>query len=211
MEPSHDNLVAFAKSYGADEFILTKTWDTFTRNQENANAIDLLRATDPFKVPGAFIHGPPGAGKTHAMKAVFNHILRWRVEQHESGYFLNVRPFWANLSFYLERLRQDDYAAKKKALDSTTLFLDDLGASTKTDWAVDQIFQLIDFRAERELQTFITSNWNLEELGKNYGSRISSRIKAICIPVAMFCADHRNTQMKNNTAALLERIKKGSE
>lgn len=208
MELSHDNLVAFAKSYGADEFILSKTWDTFKRTQENGTAIDLLRATDPFRTPGAFIHGPPGAGKTHAMKAIFNHILRWKVAQHEAGAVTNVRPFWANVSLFLERLRQDDYAPKKKALEASTLFLDDLGASTKTDWVLDQIFQLIDYRAERELQTFITSNWNLEELGKNYGTRISSRIKAICIPVAMFCSDHRNELMKENAAEIVSRINK---
>lgn len=209
---SQDNLLAFCRSYGGDAHTLTKTWETFKVTQENRVSVERLQAVEWFKKPGAFIHGPTGAGKSHAMKALFNQGLLWRVQMHEQGYQIDKRMYWVSMSFYLDELRSSDFgqgsATKKKCLNATTLFVDDLGASTKTDWALDQIFQLIDYRAEREMQTFITSNWNLDELGKNYSIRIASRIASMCVVVPMFCQDHRvKVELKENTATVLSRIK----
>lgn len=203
---SQDNLLAFARTYGADEHILGKTWETFRTTKENHQAVETLRAIEWFKVPGAFIHGPTGAGKSHAMKAMFNHALQWRVKVHEEGHHVTQKLFWVSMSFYLDDLRHDENRVKKKAISATALFIDDLGASTKTDWVLDQIFQLVDYRAERELQTFITSNWNLDELATNYSPRIASRISGLCVPVPMFCGDFRKQEMKRNTTTIAARM-----
>ena len=84
--------------------------------------------------------GPTGSGKTHAMKSLFNFPLQWRVEQHEKGYQIDQRLHWISMSFYLEELRAQEFGDKKgpriktKALEAMTLFVDDLGASTKSDF-----------------------------------------------------------------------------
>ena len=78
------------------------------------------------------------------------------------------------------------------------LFLDDLGASTRTDWTQDQVFQLLDHRADRELQTLVTSNLSIEEVGQAYNERISSRLRQMCLPVSLAGRDRRIDVVKKN-------------
>lgn len=210
---NNENMVSFARNYGADEFILKKTWETFEILPENSRAVEMVKNMDPFVTPGAYIHGVPGSGKSHMMKAVFTHYLKWKVECHEKGLFVSQRFFWINMSQYLQTLRGDaDNTNKRRPFDATVLFMDDLGASTKSDWVVDQVFQLLDHRAEREMQTFITSNMNLEELGNFYTKRISSRILEMCVAIPMYGKDYRRTKLnEKNTATVLSRINKNND
>lgn len=209
---AEDLLVSFARNYGADEHILKKTWENFEMLPENAKAVEIVKSFEAFVSPGAYIHGVPGAGKSHMMKAVFNHYLRWKVKCHEQGQQVVQRFFWINMSQYLQTLRGNaDHPTHRRPFDATVLFMDDLGASTKSDWVIDQIFQLIDHRAEREMQTYITSNMNLDELANFYTKRISSRILEMCVAIPMYGKDYRSSKLnQKNTATVVSRINKNS-
>lgn len=188
----------FARYYGADDHVLEKTWENFEENDLNTNALNLIRSLKFFKTPGAYIYGSAGSGKSHIMKAIFNNLLTWKVEHYEKGIQTVQKPYWIYMTSFLEKLRQEEFTVKKKAMEATVLFVDDLGASTKTDWVTDQIFQLIDHRTERKLQTYFTSNYNIEDLGKFYTGRIASRIQELCLPVKLIGADYRTQIMKQN-------------
>lgn len=186
------------RTYGADESFLDKTWATYAVDQENWAPVERVKAWKLGAPVGLYLHGPPGSGKSHALKAMLNQFVDWKMALAEDGRSSPLRAFWVSMSFYLDRLRADKTEAKDKALRAPILFLDDLGASTQTDWAQDQVFQLLDHRADRSLQTLITSNLTVDEIGQHYNERISSRLRQLCIPVAMTGRDRRIDVAKKN-------------
>lgn len=63
------------------------------------------------------------------------------------------------------------------------LILDDLGSEKTSDWADQELFRLIDNRMSEGKPLIITSNVPIDEL--KCDDRISDRLMAICISVAM--------------------------
>jgi DNA replication protein DnaC len=197
-ESTQNKRLTWIKSCGGDEHFLTKTWQNFQVDTSNERAIKIVQALQLGQTPGAYIRGPVGCGKTHIMKAILNYIIDWKIQLELQNQHAPLRPFWINMSLYLDELRHDNVEIKKRAQTATVLFIDDIGTSTKTDWVTDQVFQLIDYRAERDLQTFITSNYKIADLEPFYGERVISRLFSMCVAVEMVGKDHRIKQMKNN-------------
>jgi DNA replication protein DnaC len=204
--------IAWAKAYGADDSVLRRTWENFVTDEHNEKALAALSGITPFGPIGAYIFGPPGVGKSHIAKAIFNTILDWRVRMSLAGEYTEYNAYWITAAAFLDSLRVDSIQPriKSRCFDSTVLFIDDLGATGKTEWVVDQIFQLIDHRTEREMQTFITSNLTLEELAERYTERISSRIRGAMIPIPLNGNDKRTDKMKKNFATVTSLSKRGS-
>lgn len=71
------------------------------------------------------------------------------------------------------------------------LVLDDLGAQKDTDWVVDNLYRLINYRYEYMKSTIFTSNLSLEELEHGLGERISSRINEMGPVFTMKGKDYR--------------------
>lgn len=61
-------------------------------------------------------------------------------------------------------------------LDDEFLIFDDLGSSGFTEWRKEVLFETIDRRYESELPTVFTSNLTRDEIKKELGPRISSRM-----------------------------------
>lgn len=125
---------------------------------------------------GVFLYGPTGTGKTLILRTVFMDIIKYKKAVMDRGGTDMRYPLWIRLSDYLEFCRKDDGRLKSRAMNATWLFLDDLGTSTATDWAIDQVFQLIDYRWENKMQTYVTSNYSPKELATIYHSRVVSRL-----------------------------------
>lgn len=60
------------------------------------------------------------------------------------------------------------------------LFLDDLGAHNYTPWVETQLYTILNYRSDYNLQTFITSNLTIKQMEDNLGERITSRIRGMC-------------------------------
>lgn len=181
----------FVTSYGGKIQFQPITWENTKVDEHNEKAIKLFRETGFEQRRGVFIHGPAGTGKSHIMKAHFNSLVLWKVEMAINSQTDPRWPYWIKLSRYLDALREEEWKIRRKAMEATWLFLDDLGTSTKTDWAADQVFQLLDERLEGERQTFISSNYNSTELGEMYHARVPSRIAEMCFVTKLDGRDRR--------------------
>ena len=88
---------------------------------------------------------------------------------------------------------------------ASCLVLDDLGAERMSEWVSEQVFAIINYRSNHELQTIITSNYGMAALAERMtaaikgkdsgggvqGKRILSRICGMCYIVEVGGKDFR--------------------
>ncbi len=80
------------------------------------------------------------------------------------------------------------------------LVMDDLGAEKVSDWVLQTLYTIIDMRSRERKQTIITSNLDLDALGKKLSDRIASRIRGLCIHIALNGKDRRIVDGKSAAA-----------
>jgi DNA replication protein DnaC len=72
------------------------------------------------------------------------------------------------------------------------LHLDDLGVEKQTEWVVEQLYAVLNERYERERAIVVTSNVEIDDLERQLGPRIVSRIVEMCgDPIMLFDEDRR--------------------
>ncbi len=81
-------------------------------------------------------------------------------------------------------------------LTADKLIIEDIGTTKsegnqESDFSVRTMLVLIDYRLENELPTFITTNRPIEELGKTFDARISSRLLKACEVIKLSGKDRR--------------------
>jgi DNA replication protein DnaC len=127
------------------------------------------------KQASVFIWGPAGSGKTHVSIA----IKRRLDKKNYNGFTLliNYTDMIAELTQKnTESLKLDDIS-KHRGL----LIIDDLGAKSPNDYAVDTLYRILNYRYEWMMPTLITSNLTLDTINQVFGDRISSRIDRMCV------------------------------
>ncbi|MBS3969909.1 MAG: ATP-binding protein [Clostridia bacterium] len=127
---------------------------------------------------GLFFCGPVGSGKTFLASATARELL---LNNHEV-LFVVVPDFLDALRFTFDK--NDNGITEKGLMDVVwnipILILDDLGAHNYTQWTVNKIYSLLNYRLNNKLPTIITSNLTLNELEILLGDRTCSRIIALC-------------------------------
>jgi len=79
--------------------------------------------------------------------------------------------------------RSDDesaYKILKVIAEVPHLVIDDLGTEKPTDYVRQAIYFVVNEREQWQRQTIITTNFNLEDIDRQYDARISSRIGGMC-------------------------------
>ncbi len=72
------------------------------------------------------------------------------------------------------------------------LHLDDVGAENRTDWALEQLYSIINTRYEEKRSIVVTTNLQDQELSDQIGARTVSRLIEMCgDPVPLFGEDRR--------------------
>jgi DNA replication protein DnaC len=72
------------------------------------------------------------------------------------------------------------------------LHIDDLGAENRTEWVLEQLYALINERYEAKRSLVVTTNLDEDELERQIGERVVSRLVAICDdPLLLFDEDRR--------------------
>lgn len=179
----------------------------------NASLLDFPRSFQKFDLSkGLFASGPRGVGKTHFLCAIFRqYVLTMEPPQYTSERTLHPTyydfrqdqfgsdfPKFISAPEFLLRVRgtfgnkelcENDVVEQYS--DPKVLFLDDLGAEGSSDWAAGMLYLLINRRYENNLQTFISSNFDLKEMATRLDDRISSRISEMCEWVNMTGPDRR--------------------
>jgi len=114
---------------------------------------------------GLHVYGKVGTGKTHLACAIANQFIMHRKE-----------VFFFNVPKLLEDIRQEYNTNPLRSLftkagHAERIILDDLGTEKSSEWAVEQLYLIIDYRYSNNLYTTITTNRKDTELE----SRIARR------------------------------------
>ncbi len=136
-----------------------------------------------------FLTGSPGSGKTMAMCGM--------LREHALSRYHPKQCLFYSVNRFLDDLRETYNTPRKKKYDEydnevyeetlrvkmenvDLLCLDDIGAGQVTDWVIETLFTLIDYRLSRLRPIYFTSNLTVQELGKRYHERIGHRIMRKC-------------------------------
>jgi len=143
---------------------------------------------------GFYLWGEPRRGKTHSMCAFAKHL--W-----STGWDIG-RVNYEMLTLQI----RDTYRAGSSAseldvlrplLTVSKLVIEDAGTTVsagqqETEFSLRIFLLLLDQRIEQCLATFVTSNKPLEELGRSFDQRVSSRIRQACEVVQIRGRDKRS-------------------
>ena len=117
--------------------------------------------------------GNPGVGKTYLI-AAFIHLLLETKNFHFR--YLHERDLYARMRDCVEK--GWNYERDIETICETKwIFLDDIHSGQSTEFQKEVLLSFVDKRGITNLPTIITSNLFLDELGKQYSSRLISRIK----------------------------------
>lgn len=145
-------------------------------------------------IPGVYLSGDFGVGKTYLMGAFANALA-----------YNGIGVMMVHWSTMIERLKgsfgangdQSLLALIDDAKKAPVLILDDLGADTLSSWSRDSVLAVIlEYRMQHELTTCFTSNFDLQSLEKylaqtkdglepGKAARLMQRVLFLSKPVAM--------------------------
>lgn len=151
---------------------------------------------------GLLLWGDVGTGKTFMAGCIANALL-------DRG----IPVLMTNFSRVLMRLTSNIAEDKNAFLDGLDAFrllvIDDLGIERNTDFALEQVFSVIDRRCQSNKPMIITTNLNLDELKNPQDlphARIYDRVLSHCIPIRVNGSNIRKLQAKemlNSARSLL--------
>jgi DNA replication protein DnaC len=122
--------------------------------------------------------GGTGGGKTHLAVAILREIVR----RGGKAFFITAAELLLEIrSTFKPNSWEDEAAVVAKYGDMPILVLDDLGAEQTTPWAITTLQLIIDRRYREERPTIITSNLSPEQIEKQIGFRIASRLAGMKI------------------------------
>ena len=134
----------------------------------------------PEQVVGAYIWGDTETGKTiYAAQMLLNFAKNnYLSGTHQTFAFISIPQLMQKIKRTFSDKNgkgESDLLDFYQTMD--VLLLDDLGRTKTSDWLLDILYLLINYRYEYQLPTLITSNHSLDELAGILGDdRIVSRI-----------------------------------
>lgn len=126
---------------------------------------------------GLLFYGDVGTGKSYTAAMIANELIirREPVVMTSLLKLIKDKPFGEYSDMELMRLNA-----------ASILILDDFGAERSTDYAVEQVYEIIDSRYRSQKPLIITSNVSYEEMQNNQDiryDRIYDRVFEMCYPV----------------------------
>lgn len=152
---------------------------------------------------GLLLWGDVGTGKTFVAGCIANYLLQHRIP-----------VLVTSLSKIINDLQGFGIQDKNEYLDSLNKFkllvLDDLGAERQSDFALEQVFNVIDNRYKNGQPVIITTNLSLTELKEPKDmkyKRIYDRILEMCVPLKFEGESKRPKKSKDKLDILRDILK----
>lgn len=189
---SFDDPMMKAASYTGKGVEMNRAISTTFRYLDNFNKLAKMGQ-------GLLLYGPTGVGKTFAVACLVNAL-------NDQGIPAVLTSFPAIADWVMEDL--DHRNAKIRQLqDAELLAIDDLGAERSSDFMQETVERIIDARYRSKKPLVITTNLmpgDMKAPNNVQRSRIYSRIKEMCVPVAITGEDRRSSgSPERDTARLL--------
>ena len=143
---------------------------------------------------GLLFLGSTGTGKTFYACCIANALI-------DAGYSAIVTNF-AQIANDLQGTF-DKAQVHNRLLRADLLVLDDLAAERDTSFMQEIVFQVVEERSAAKKPLIVTSNVSTQEFmnpGDLARRRVFSRLKEVCIPIAVTGADRREEQLRKRVA-----------
>lgn len=179
-----------------------RTFENFKVDAENQQAYNNAKAYaehfQNFKEAGEGIYfsGTWGTGKTHLAVAIALHLINEGVPV----ICMTSTALLAEIRSTFDKNRHiSEYELLKAYKEVDLLIIDDLGKENCTDWAIAQLYDIINDRYENCLPTIITTNFSNDDLVKRLGEKsnmdtagsIVSRLHEMTMGITMNGRDRR--------------------
>ena len=114
--------------------------------------------------------GGYGCGKTHLAAAIANEAL----DRGVTPLFVTVPDLLDHLRATFAPTSSEGYSERfQRVKEARLLILDDLGTENASSWALEKLFQLLNYRYMSRLPTVITTNQELERIDPRLRSRLA--------------------------------------
>jgi len=175
---------------GVGDRFKNRTFSTFEPSKETEMAFNAcMNFCDTFKPSskGLFLMGSYGCGKTHLAASIIHKMA----EKGVPGLFVVVPDLLYKIRAGFGKEENESEQVIEAAKTAKILALDDLGAEKATEWVIEQLFLIVNYRYEHLLPTIVTTNCQGKELENHIGRRMLSRIAEMTVPIVIKAADYR--------------------
>ena len=178
---------------GIPQRVLGMDWDSYPSPELGRGAIILLQryeAGAESTQRGVYLWGSVGTGKTCLSQIAVKHFI---LAGGGPALTMQAAQWLDNLRESFNRDQKDNEESHqilmRNAQRAPLLLVDDIGVEHLTDWAVERLFVLVNYRYERSLPTIYTSNYDIGHLVDRLsrgladpirGQRITDRIFETC-------------------------------
>lgn len=147
---------------------------------------------------GLLLWGDVGAGKSYYAGCIANYLI-------DEGIKVLCTTFPKILNGLFTADNKNEYI--NNIVSYPFLIIDDLGTERGTDYAIEQLYTLVDERYKSNRPTIITTNLNPRDMAavqEIQYKRIYSRITEMCVPLFVRSEAHRIAAAKNKAERLAE-------
>lgn len=159
------NMPKFIQNASLDNFYIDEQHQTATRMAALKAAINFTdRYSADHFIPGFYLYGNFGVGKTYLLGAIANELAK------QKGVATTMLHFPSFAVEMRNSIKKNNTSEKLEAVKKApVLMLDDIGADAMSKWVRDDVLGIIlEYRMQEELPTFFSSNFSMDELEKNH-------------------------------------------